>query len=84
MQKACNEAVCGGPWNLRHVPDWFVTQEEIEVWHDNRIIECYNGHQKRRAKKASIKEELMPIAWHPDRVIDWCMSGMRRDGGSNR
>ena len=27
-----------------------------------------------RLKKASIKEELMPIAWHPSRWWDWCMS----------
>ena len=23
---------------------------------------------------AKIKEELLPIAWHPNRVMDWCMS----------
>ena len=29
---------------------------------------------KKKAQKTSIKEELIPIAWHPDRVMDWCMS----------
>ena len=24
---------------------------------------------------AKIKEELLLIAWHPNRVMDWCMSG---------
>ena len=32
------------------------------------------GKKKRRAQTAKIKEELLPIAWHPDRVMDWCMS----------
>ena len=27
-----------------------------------------------KAQKASIKEELLPIAWHPDGVTGWCMS----------
>ena len=26
-----------------------------------------------KLQKAMIKEELMPRAWHPDRVIDWCL-----------
>ena len=29
--------------------------------------------KKRRAQKAKIKEELMPIAWHPPRWWDWCI-----------
>ena len=28
----------------------------------------------RKAHKAKIKEELMPIAWHPSRWRNWCMS----------
>ena len=38
------------------------------------IFKCYDGYQKRKAQKASIKEELMDIAWHPSRYWDWCMS----------
>ena len=30
--------------------------------------------KKQKAQKASIKEELLSIAWHPDRVMDCCMS----------
>ena len=33
----------------------------------------YDGYQKRRVQKASIKEGLMPIAWHPSRWWDWCV-----------
>ena len=29
--------------------------------------------KKGKAQKAKIKEELLPIAWHPDRVMDWCV-----------
>ena len=51
-------------------------------WHDdddycnnNELIKWYDGYQKRKTQKAQIKYELMSIAWHPDRVMDWCMSG---------
>ena len=66
---------------MQHVLDYFVTQRLIELWnddngycHDDEIIKWYDGYQKRKAQKAKIKEELLPIAWHPDRVMDWCMS----------
>ena len=28
----------------------------------------------RKSQQAEIKEELSPIAWHPDRMMDWYMS----------
>ena len=28
---------------------------------------------KRKPQKAKIKEELLPIAWHPSRWLDWCI-----------
>ena len=28
---------------------------------------------KRKAEKAKIKDEFMPIAWHPSRWWDWCV-----------
>ena len=66
---------------LEHVPGWFVTQQQLKIWHDDNdycnddeLIDWYNGFQKRKAQKAKIKEELLPIAWHPDCVMDWCMS----------
>ena len=33
------------------------------------------AHKKRKAQKAKIKEELMPIDRHPSRWRDWCISG---------
>ena len=29
--------------------------------------------KNQKAQKASIKEELMPITWHPSRCWDWCV-----------
>ena len=37
------------------------------------MIEWYEGYKKRKALKASIKEELMTIAWHPSRWWHWCV-----------
>ena len=66
---------------MQFVPDWFVTQQQLKIWHDDdnyynddELIELYEGHQKPKAKKAKIKEELLSILWHPDPVMDWCMS----------
>ena len=70
----CDKAVRDGLFSLQFVPDWFVTQQQIDTWYhnddwhdDNDIIEWYDGCEKRKAQKASIKKELMPIAWHPSR-----------------
>ena len=41
--------------------------------HEDKFFGCYDGYQKHQAQKASIKEELMPITWHPSRYWDWCM-----------
>ena len=55
-------------YSLRFVPNWFVTQEQLEIWHgdndyctDDEIIEWYKRYEKRKTQKASIKKELMPI-----------------------
>ena len=80
---------------MQFVPDWFVTREGVDMWHDDyynddgdywnnndddedEFFEWYGGYKKRKAQKAKIKEELLPIVWHPDRVMDWCMSGDER------
>ena len=78
-QKMCDDVVHRDSNSLQFVPDWLVTQEQPEIWHsnddyctDNELIEWYKRYEKRKAQKAKIKE-LMPIAWHLDRVMDWCM-----------
>ena len=74
---------------LLFVPDWFVTREEVGMCYDNskycdddddddddenNFFKWYEGYKKRRDQKVSIKEELLPIARHPSRYWDCCMS----------
>ena len=40
---------------------------------EDKYFEWYEGYKKRKAEKAQIKKELMPIAWHPSRWWNWCM-----------
>ena len=75
-------------FSLQFVPDWFETQQQLKIWHDYWFVsqqqlavwytEWYEGYKKRKAQKAKIKEALLPIAWHPDRVMDWYMSGDKK------
>ena len=76
----CEKAFWEDTCSLQYVPDWFVTQQQLKLWHDDtyyynndKLIEWYDGYQKHKAQKAKIKEELIPIAWHPDRLMDLCM-----------
>ena len=77
----CNEVVRARLWLLKYIPDWFVTQQQLKIWHDDdqycnddEIIKQYEGYKKRKTQKAKIKEELLPITWHPNRYWDWCVS----------
>ena len=80
MQKMCDKAFEEDFFSWKFIPDWFVTKQQIKMWHDDYFYDddydevfCwYDGYQKRKAKQASIKEELMPIFWPIDRVMDWC------------
>ena len=73
----CSDVVMEDPLLLRHIPDWFVTQQQLRKCYDycddDKFFKRYDGYQKCKAQKARIKEELLPIAWHPDRVMDWCV-----------
>ena len=80
-QEMCNKAVRYYLFSLQFVPDWFVTQQQIDVWYDddyvyndNEMIKWYDGYKVQRVQKAKIKQELLPIVWHPDHVMNWCMS----------
>ena len=79
-RETCEKAIKKYLWLLKYVPDWFVTYQQIKIWHDNDdycndddFIEWHEGYQKRKAQKEQIKKELMPITWHPSRWWAWCV-----------
>ena len=79
-RKMCDKAVRKEHFSLLFVPDWFVTQQQIKYLRDdndgsynNKFINWYDGYKKGKAQKAKIKDELMPIGWHPSRWWDWCL-----------
>ena len=76
----CDDAMRYYLFSLQFVPDWFITQQQIDTWYDdnyvyndNEMIKWYDGYKRRKTQKAKRKEELLGIAWHPDHVMDWCM-----------
>ena len=80
-QGVCDNAVWEGLFSLQFVPDWFVAQEQIDLWDDDdnyhddeKLIKCYEDHKERKAQKAKIEGELIRIAWPPLRLWDCCTS----------
>ena len=78
-QVICDTAVKDDSFSLQFVPDWYVTRVWVDMWHDNdydedgdKFFEWHEGYKKRKTQKASIKEDPLPIAWHPSRYWDWC------------
>ena len=65
----CNNGVWKDLNFLQYVSDWFVSCHQTDLWGDNndcydddKLIEWYEGYQKRNAQKVKIKKELLPIA----------------------
>ena len=82
------------PYSLQYVPNQFVTQEQIKIWHDDddcydndKLIEWHEGYQKCQIQKAKIKEEILPIAWYPSvdasTGIHWCVPEYEKIGIEN-
>ena len=68
------------PYSLQYVPNWFVTKggrrgRGVAMCHDDtyycddedNFFKWYGIYKKLKAQKALIKEEEMPITWHPSR-----------------
>ena len=90
-QRICIKAVAADLMLLEYVHGWSVTQQQIKIWRDDdeycdddELIKWHDGYQKSNAEKAKIKEELLPIAWHPDRVMVCVCQETKRGNGSNR
>ena len=69
VQEICDKAAEEDLCLLEYVPDWFVKQQPIglcvdddDYYDDDKLVEWYEDYQKRKAQKAQIKKELMPIA----------------------
>ena len=85
-REICGRAVRDDSSFLQFVPDWFVTRERVDIWYDDyydddnedKFFEWCEGYKKRKVEKTKIKEELLPIAWHPSRYWDWCMSEYKK------
>ena len=65
----CEKVVETGLGLLKYVSDYFVTHQQQKIWrddyrycNDDELIKWYDEYKKRKAQKASIKEELLPIA----------------------
>ena len=65
----CGKAVKNDGFSLVCVPDWFVAQQQIELWDDNddyyvddEILKWCEGYKERKTQKR--------IAWHPLRWWD--------------
>ena len=76
----CDKALRDYLFSLQLVPNWFVTQQQKDIWYDDdyfynhhEVIQWYDGYEKRKAQKAQIKKEPLPITWHPSRWWDWCV-----------
>ena len=75
----CDNVMWEDPSSLQYVFHWFVTQQQVKLWHDDskyyyddELNEWNDGYKKRKAQKVQIKEELLPFAWHPWRWWAWC------------
>ena len=93
-QEICDRAVKDDSSSLQFVSDWFMTREWVDMWYDDyydddgghwddddnedKFFEWYDGCKKRKVQKASIKEELLPIALQPSRYWDWCVSEIEK------
>ena len=81
-QEMCDKAIMKDGSMLRFVPDNFIKdfmfQRFLRFKGRNKPygVEVVNNIIERlRLRKVfyvEIRDELAPIAWHPDRVFDWC------------
>ena len=46
---------------------------------EDKFFEWYDGYKKLKAQKVSLKEKLLPIAWHPLGYWDQCMSEEKKE-----
>ena len=86
-QEICDKVLRDDSSYLQFVPDWFVTNQGVDLWYDHHCDDDGNHwdyddedewcdvYKKQKAQKVLIKEKLLPTMWHSSRYWDWCMSG---------
>ena len=52
------------------MPDWLFDENMVT----ESIMDLFESFHERKAQKGEIKEDLSPMAWHPDRAWDWCFN----------
>ena len=93
-QEMCNKAATYDPSSLAFVTKYWAYMW-YDDYYDNdngkdkfidddddegEFFKWYDGYRAHKAQKASTKEELLPIAWHPSRWQDWCMPEDEKQG----
>ena len=83
-QGMCHKVVRADSSTLQFMPDWFVTQKQMDVWyddnysyHDDQIIEWHEGYQKRMTQKAKNKRRVTVSCLFDEYVIkkdDWVLT----------
>ena len=71
-QETCDKVVRDDAFSLVRVLDWFVSQEQLKLWHDSddycdddEIIQWKEGYKKCKTQKATMKEELFLLPGIP-------------------
>ena len=51
-QEMCDEAVCMDTFSLCFALEQKYLRDDNDDWHDNKLIEWYEGYEKRKSQKA--------------------------------
>ena len=78
----CDKALLKEVCCVEHVPDYFITdkicdqvEEKLENVYDDKsrmIYDRINAYKERKNLKLKLARDLLPVAWHPSRAVDWC------------
>ena len=77
----CDPSVRENPSFLQYVPDWFVMQGQLKIWHDeddycndDELITWYNSYKKMLDPKSTYKRRSAFHCLAPYEVRDWFMT----------
>ena len=71
----CNKAIIRDPIAFKVIPDYLITCDMCtisESYEGGIYKQDVDAYKKRKEQRALIKEQIIAVAWHPDRVTDWC------------